>query len=173
MSMLNDKEIKKMIEKEKLIEGYMNLDTQVTQNGFDVTIQSIQKHTSKGAVDFSNNERVLTEVEDIEPLKQNADDKYGWWDLAPGVYKIRTNEVFNMPKNLVAIGQTRSTLLRNGVSISSGVVDAGFSGRLEFLLNVLNPHGAKLKQNFRAHQWMFFRISEVAKGYDGQYHGTE
>ncbi|MBS3060281.1 MAG: deoxyuridine 5'-triphosphate nucleotidohydrolase [DPANN group archaeon] len=170
MSVLNDEEIKKQIEENKLVDNYINRDKQVTENGFDVTLLSVETFATKGAIDFSNNERVISDTRLLEPKKRKPEDKYGWWGLDPGAYKVKTNEIFNMPKNLIAFGQTRSTLLRNGAFINSGIVDAGFSGRLEFLLQVVNPEGILLKENCRFHQIVFARIKEVEKGYSGKYH---
>jgi len=95
-----DEEIKKMIDKDQLVENHINAGKQVTENGFDVTLLSVESFASKGAVDFSNNERVLSETHLVKPEKQKPDDKYGWWDLKPGAYKVKTNEIFNMPNNL-------------------------------------------------------------------------
>jgi len=167
--MLNDKEIKQFIEEKGLITGYIDLDTQITQNGVDLTVSKIFSFESNGQVDFSNSERELPECEEIEPVKQNSDDKYGWWHLEPGVYKIKSNEILSLPNNLAGFALSRTTLLRVGVSVSNGFWEAGFSGRSEALLSVGNPYGVKIKENARVIQIAFFYINEVKGGYDGIY----
>ena len=159
--LLVKEEIKKLIEEKKIVEDFINLDIQLTPNGFDLTVEKIFKFTSPGAIDFSNKERVIAEVEKILPQKRRG-EKFGWWSLAQGAYKIRTNESLNLPSNLVALGFPRTSLLRNGVFIQNGVWDAGFSGRSEFILVVENPLGVKIKENARLVQIVFLKIKKIS-----------
>ena len=55
--MLNKEEIKKLISQEKLIEDYINLDVQLTPNGFDLSVGQVFLYKSEGILDFSNSER--------------------------------------------------------------------------------------------------------------------
>ncbi len=166
--MLNDKEIKKLIEEKKLIENYIDLDKQITQNGFDITVSEIFEFKSSGSIDFSNSERTLPKCENIEPTRKNG-EKYGWWLLEKGVYKIRTNEVSNYPNNIAGFALSRTTLLRMGASTQNGFWEAGFSGRAEAILTVRNINGINIKENARIMQMVFFYITKVEKGYDGIY----
>ena len=166
--MLNKQEIKQLIEKEKLIENYINLDKQLTPNGFDATVNAIFEFDSQGALDFSNNERVLPKGRQIPPEKKKEDDKYGWWQLSPGAYKVKTNEQINMPNNLVALAFSRTSLLRMGAFTQNGAWDAGFKGKSEFILVVQNPHGISIKQNARIVQLVFLRVEETEE-YEGIY----
>ena len=167
--MLNRHEIEKLIKEKKLISDYINLDVQLTPNGFDLTINSICTFDSAGALDFSNKERVLPSQKEIIPQKQKPDDKFGWWDLKAGSYKVRTNETVNLANDLAAICFSRTSLLRMGAFTQHGVWDAGFSGKGEFVLIVGNQQGIKIKQNARIAQLVFLPISEVKEGYNGIY----
>lgn len=166
--MLNKEEIRQLIKGQNLIEGYMNLDKQLTPNGFDLTVGKIFDFDSEGALDFSNNERVVPQGKEILAQKQSLEDKYGWWYLKPRAYKIRTNETVNIPNNLVALAFSRTSLLRMGVFTQNGVWDAGFQGKSEFILAVQNPNGIKIKENARVIQLVFLRV-EQTEGYDGIY----
>lgn len=166
--MITKKEIKQLISQDKLIENYINLDTQLTPNGFDLTIGSIFQFDSSGAIDFSNNERVVPAGKKINPNKNSSQDKYGWWDLKKGAYKVRTNEIINLPTNLVALAFSRTSLLRMGAFTQNGVWDAGFKGCGEFILVVENSYGIKLKENARIVQLVFFRTDETEE-YNGIY----
>ena len=139
--MLNREEIKNLIGKQKLVQNYLDLDIQLTPNGFDLTIEKIFGFDSKGALDFSNSERVIPAGKEVHSKKQKPQDKYGWWNLKRGVYKIRTNERVNLPKNLIGISFTRSSLLRMGAFTQTGVWDACFEGKAEFILAVENSKG--------------------------------
>ena len=167
--MLNRQEIKELIEQKKLITNYLNLDIQLTPNGFDLTAGSVFEFIRPGALDFSNKERVIPQAKEVKPEKKNPQDKFGWWNLKRGAYKIRTNECLNLPDDLVVIAFPRSSLLRMGVFTQNGVWDAGFRGKSEFILVVENPQGLRLKQNARVIQTLFIRINKTELAYQGIY----
>jgi dUTP pyrophosphatase len=165
--MLNRQEIRDLIENQGLMKDYIELGTQLTPNGFDLTCAEIYEFKEGGALDFSNKERKIPNGRQILPQKINPLDKFGWWDLQPGAYKIKTNETCNIPKDLIALGFPRSSLLRMGAFVQNAVWDAGFQGRSEFILVVANPHGVRVKQNARLVQLMFMRVNETEQGYNG------
>jgi len=167
--MLNRENLKKLILEKSLVAGYIDLDTQATPNGFDLTVAGISTFNSTGALDFSNKERVLPDCPEISPKKQKPGDKFGWWHLAKGAYKAKTNETVNLPNDLIAIAFPRTSLLRMGAYTHHGVWDAGFNGKGEFILVVENPQGLKLKQNARIAQLVFLPINETDQGYKGIY----
>ena len=169
--MLNRHELEELIRKNGLVSDHVDLEKQLTPNGFDMTVAKVYEFDSEGALDFSNKERVVPECRELMPVKKDSADKYGWWDLKKGVYKILTNETVNIPNDLVGIAFTRSSLLRMGAFAQNGVWDAGFRGKSEFVLVVENPFGIRLKQNARVIQLMFTHINEVAQGYQGIYQG--
>ncbi|MFH1519847.1 MAG: deoxyuridine 5'-triphosphate nucleotidohydrolase [Candidatus Omnitrophota bacterium] len=166
--MLNKKEIEQLIKEKGLVEEYINLDQQLTPNGFDLTVGKIFEFDSAGALDFSNSQRVIPQGKEFMPKKRCQEDKYGWWELSPGAYKARTNEVVNLPNNLAALGFSRTSLLRMGAFTQNGIWDAGFKGRGEFILVVSNSQGVSVKQNARLVQLMFISIDETEE-YQGIY----
>ena len=167
--MLNGREIQRLIAEKALVTDYLNLDIQLTPNGFDFTAGSVFEFTSSGALDFSNKQRVVPEGKQVPLKKSGPEDKFGWWDLKSGAYKIRTNEVVNLPKDLVMLAFPRSSLLRMGAFAQTAVWDAGFKGRSEFILVVGNPKGLRLKQNARIIQATFIRINQTDLSYKGIY----
>ena len=167
--MLNRAEIENLVKNKQLVTEYIDLDTQLTPNGFDLTVAKVYAFNSGGALDFSNKERVLPETQEVIAHQKKGGEKFGWWDLGKGIYKLQTNEVVNLPRDLIAISFPRSSLLRMGVFTHTGVWDAGFSGRSEFVLVVENPQGLRLKQNARVVQLLFTKINETAQGYSGIY----
>ncbi len=167
MLVLNREQIKELIEKQQLVSGFVSLDKQLTPNGFDVTLKKVYKITGSGCLDFSNKERRMPESEEILPIKRKPDDEHGWWHLEKGIYKIKTNEVFKMPLDLIAIAMPRSSLNRMGATVFTGFWDAGFEGRAELLLNVLNDKGIEIKENARIIQLAFLRMDKTKQGYNG------
>ncbi len=165
--MLNHFEIEELVREKDLITGYIDLEKQLTPNGFDMTAGKIFAFRGQGAVDFSNKERKMPECEELVPVKAVESDKYGWWDLPKGAYKVLTNETVNMPSDMTALAFTRTTLLRMGTFTQNGVWDAGFSGKSEFILVVENPAGIRIKQNARVVQLVFEKMAGAEKLYDG------
>jgi len=170
--MLNKDQIKKLITEKKLIQDYINLDKQLTPNGFDLTVSKIFSLKSKGRLDFSNKERLLPDQEELIPNKKNPDDKYGWWLLKKGAYKVRTNETVNLPNDLVALAFSRTSLLRMGAFTQHGVWDAGFNGKGEFILVVENQEGVEVKENARVAQ-LVFEQTDKTEGYKGIYNNLK
>ncbi len=167
---LNRQQVEEKIEEENLVEDYPHLETQITQNGFDLTAGEIHRFKGPGKLDFSNSERKLPETEAVVPEKKDESDDYGWWVLEPGVYKVVANEKVNLPNDMMAFTFPRSSLLRMGVFIQNAAWEAGFSGTGEFLLQVNNPEGVEIKENARVNQIVFQEMDEVDEGYDGRYH---
>lgn len=166
---LNRHELEVLIRKESLITDYIELKSQLTCNGFDLTVRKVSEFNSSGALDFSNKERTLPEAAELIPKKEETESKFGWWELKAGAYKIETNEFINLPNNIIGIAFPRSSLLRMGAFTQTGVWDAGFKGKSEFILIVHNPCGLRLKQNARIVQLVFTKIKTVNKGYQGIY----
>ena len=156
----NSKWIAKEIKEKNLVENYIDLEKQITPNGFDICVGKIYKFINSGKVDFSNENRKLPETEELQ------------WEgeifLKKGFYKVKSRETLNMPDNAIAIARTRSTLLRCGAFTVTGVWDAGFRGKSEFLLSV-GEKGIVLEKNSRIVQLIFFGMEKSGKIYEGIY----
>jgi dUTP pyrophosphatase len=170
---LNKEEIGVLVSSQALIEDYVDLETQLTPNGFDLTVASISEFSGPGALDFSNKERIIPQGRELAVEKINPQDKFGWWHLKKGAYKIKTNETVNLPRDLIAVASSRSSLLRMGGFTQTAAWDAGFKGKSEFILVVDNPAGMRIKQNARIVQLLFMRINAAREGYQGIYQDTK
>ncbi len=149
-----------------LLEGMVNAEEQVQPNGVDLTLRQVAMFSSSGVIGRTNQERRLS---DTAPL---TFDGLGDMELISGPYLVTFNEIVNLPPDVMAIGQPRSSLLRCGVAIHNAVWDAGYSGRSEALLVVHNPHGFRLQQGARLMQLVFFTLAVPdAEGYRGRYQG--
>lgn len=168
--MLSKNEIKELIKSEKvkppLIEDMIDPEIQMQPNGVDLTVKKIEKFTGPGKTDFDNTERKISKTKELE----FGEDE--WIFLESGEYKITFNEIVNLPIDLIAIAAPRSTLLRCGVTIETAFWDAGYRGRGQSLLVVLNKDGFFIKKNARVLQLAFIRLSEknsIVEGYKGKY----
>ena len=151
--------------KTPLVEGYVDLGEQVQANGIDLTLRDVSVLQSMGRIAESNRERLIS---DTTPLFFDA---FGYIELMPGAYLIAYNEVVHLPKDVMALGRPRSSLLRCGVDVATAVWDAGYEGRSQSLLTVYNPCGFRVQKNARVMQLVFFRLERETEGYSGAYQG--
>ena len=147
-----------------LVESYLSLEDQLQPNGFDTSLREVAALVSPGSMGCNPDERELSA---INPLEFGAD---GWLELGPGPYLVTFNEVVNLPLDIMALGRTRSSLLRSGVSIHTAVWDAGYQGRSQSLLVVHHPSGYRIQRGARLMQLIFFRLPRpVVEGYQGHF----
>ena len=76
-----------------------------------------------------------------------------------------------MPKNIMALGRPRSSLLRCGVTIGTAVWDADYEGRSQSLMVVYNSRGFCVQRNARIMQLVFLELTGETEGYNGVYQG--
>ncbi len=166
MSVLSGKDIRYLIKQDPpLVEGWIDLDEQVQANGFDLTLRDVAVPQSAGSITAANSQRVIS---DLSPL---VFDGMGSIELVPGTYIITYNEIVHLPKNIMALGRPRSSLLRCGVTVGTAVWDAGYEGRSQSLLVVYNYRGFRVQKNTRITQLVFFELTGDSEGYGGVYQG--
>lgn len=164
---LNRSQLKEHIEEDDLISEYIDLDRQLTPNGFDLSLDQIATFEGPGQLDFSNEQR------ELPPTKQVPQED-GWWELSQGIYKLTVNEIVDIPEHLVGIGFPRSSLMRMGAHIQNAFWEAGYHGETQCLLCVDNPEGIRLAQDARVLQISFHELESVEEGYRGRYgHGAQ
>ena len=166
MAVLSRQDIQRWLNQEPpLVEGWRDLEAQLQVNGFDLTLRDVALPQSAGTIAASNSQRVLP------PLAPLVFDGLDYLELIPGTYIITYNEIVHLPKNIMALGRPRSSLLRCGVSIGTAVWDAGYSGRSQSLMVVYNPYGFRLQKNARLIQLVFLELTGETEGYSGIYQG--
>ncbi len=166
MSILAKKDILALIQSQPpLVEAYLDLDAQLQTNGFDLSLRSVSRLTSCGKLSLDNKNRVISAQAKLDF------DASGLLHLGPGSYSITYNEIVHLPKDVMALGLSRSSLLRCGASLHTAVWDAGYSGRSESLLVVHNPLGIDLEKDARVLQLVFSRLTGESDGYQGRYQG--
>ena len=164
MSILSRHDIYQLLQQQPpLVEGYVDLDEQVQPNGFDLSLRDVALFQSPGRITEKNDQRLIS---GLSPL---VFDGLGFIDLMPGAYLITYNEIVHLPRDIMALAQPRSSLLRCGVNIGTAVWDAGYSGRSQSLMVVYNSQGVRLQKNARMLQLVFFRLEQETEGYHGIY----
>ena len=164
---LDKKSILELIEgPEPLVAGYLDLDTQLQPNGFDLTLREVRLLTSPGETGPGGAQSTLAESSAL-PF-----DSDGYLDLTEGAYVITLNEIVSLPPDVMALARPRSSLLRSGVAVHTAVWDAGYRGRSQALLTVYNPMGYRVARGARLLQMVFMYLARpVGEGYKGRFLG--
>ena len=116
--MLKSTELKEFINKGILEEN------QVQQVSIDLKIMKIQKIVSKGAI--LKAKTILPKYEELQTITDREHCVEGW-HLSPGYYNIIFEEGVDIPKNIGTLVIQRSSLLRNGGTLTSSLWDPSFS----------------------------------------------
>ena len=170
--------LKHLDENPPLVTSMIDQQTQIQSNGIDFTLREVRRFNvpkskedrmaKAGRVDFDNTYRRLADTLLL------SFDSTGWVYLPEGCYKVIFNEIVHIPPDVFGIARPRSSLIRNGVTVETGVWDSGYAGRSEALLLVFNRSGVHLQQNARIVQVIFFELSmpiEDKDTYAGRYNG--
>ncbi len=161
-------EIKELIEKEQMITNFIDLDKQLNDHGFDVTVDKVFKFSTYAVIDFDNILRRLPRYKEIKFNKIKIEGKeveVVWLD--EGYYLVEINEILKLPKNVCAIVLPRSTLIKSGIHLCSGLWDAGYEGKGKLMLIVGNR--CIITKNARIGQMVFFKLTREVEGYKGIY----
>ncbi len=171
--LLSDVEIRKLIEEKGYIEDYTDLEVQLQQCGFDLTLDYVEKPMYKidlhaTIIDFDNSQRQLTPMQKVPVEFLDTDETY--YNLPPGDYVFHTKEKVRVPSNIGAILRVRSSLHRVGIQFTSSCIDPGYYGHLTGTIHIPAPglrilHGARFCQIL---SW--YLTSDVDRLYRGTYH---
>ena len=135
-------------------------DDQVQPNAIDLRADKIFKIATGN---FKIDEEQKKHRGSIE-LQPEAD---GYWHLEEGVYEIIMEGEVSIGEDEAGWVITRSTLNRNGLFITSGLYDSGYTGVMAGALHV-KVGKAIIKPGTRVGQFLLFK-AESLSSYDGDY----
>ncbi|RLE47706.1 hypothetical protein DRJ25_01725 [Candidatus Woesearchaeota archaeon] len=148
----------------KLVRNILSEKLQYQPAGVDFTIKKIYTWRTSGVIDFTNKNRILSDLQKIEMNGKTL--------LNKGTYLVEFNETVSLPDNIIGFVQTRSSLLRMGASVTAGFIDPGYTGLVLAILKVHNESGIYIFPNARIGQWRFeFLNAKTEKPYSGKYQG--
>ena len=96
-----------------------------------------------------------------------APEEDGYWRLEVGTYEIIMEGEITIGPDEAGFVITRSTLNRNGLFITSGLYDSGYSGVMAGALHV-GVGVARIQRGTRVGQFLLFK-AEALNQYDGNY----
>ena len=162
---LSDKTLMKMIENKELIVEPLEKE-QVQPASVDIRLGntfSIVEDTSTGIINLENEIKYKTITTDS-------------YILLPNQFVLATTmEYFDLPDDLTAFVEGRSSLGRMGLFIqNAGWVDPGFKGEITLELYNANRCAIELKAGRRVGQLVFAKMDATALNpYNGKYQGQK
>lgn len=151
---LSDRVIKKLVREGALVVKPFR-EENLTPNGLDLTV-------GEEAV-------VMLESATPKPVRLVVNDSLV---VPPHSHVlVLTEEYLELPSNVVAIVNLRSTYARRGLVIPPTVVDAGYKGKLTLAVRG-GPHPVEVKRGERLWHLVFYESHEVEKPYEGRYQGS-
>lgn len=162
----------KQIAESGMLSGFE--ESNIQQQGVDIRVAKINKikKGGMGVIPISG-KTLLPQYEPIEPLhyKNNNVRVYGWM-LPAGTYDIEFIEGVSVDNTHAMKPLTRSSLVRCGARVDSGLYDAGFkTNHCGAMLYVQNP--IVIEVGARVAQIVCLESDEVDNLYDGQYQGDK
>jgi len=136
----------------------------VQPNGIDISIGRLFRLSGAVKLNSEKEHRQYPDLYELKPLNN-------YWQLNPGTYLVEVAEEIVIPNDAIGYVAPRSTLLRMGATVFSGIWDKGFKG-------VGNNHGRILLQsslNFQIHisvaiaQMIFVSAVDDKSVYQGTY----
>lgn len=136
------------------------------QVGYDLTLKEV-KQINGGIV--MADKTIVDDYTEIMPTK-NTNGKL-IYKLEPGTYSITFEQGVKLPTNRTAFVRHRSSVLRCGGIITSGVYDPGFAvdemgGVLIATKSIIIEKGARVAQ-------IIMFENQESEAYDGQWQGTK
>ncbi|EFQ98629.1 deoxyuridine 5'-triphosphate nucleotidohydrolase [Nannizzia gypsea CBS 118893] len=162
----------------KIIQGLISPSLQIQPCGVDLTLKRVLTWTSAGSVDLNNSHRQTASTKEIPFTTINCSSHSGGehhdeaLELPPGSYLVEFNETVSVPLDVMGQLFVRSSLFRSGAVLNAGVMDAGYTGAVGAMLQVVNPAGLRVYKGARLGQFVFHQMSEPVEGYDGVYQGS-
>ena len=162
---LSDKTLMRMIENKELIVEPLEKE-QIQPASVDIRLGntfSIVEDTSTGIINLENEIKYKTITTDS-------------YILLPNQFVLATTmEYFDLPDDLTAFVEGRSSLGRMGLFIqNAGWVDPGFKGEITLELYNANRCAIELKAGRRVGQLVFAKMDNTALNpYNGKYQGQK
>ncbi len=132
----------------------------VQPNAVDIRLEEVEKIESSDFVldEIDKKHRITSKM----PVQTD-----GFYVLQPGSYKIIMKNNVEIGESEAGVVISRSSLIRNGVYLCSGLYDTGYKGSMVALM-VVTSGTAKIKKGARVGQYLILE-SESNGTYQGNY----
>jgi len=164
VGVLSDQQITRLCQlTPPLIDGYIDWEWQLQPAGFDLSVEKIFVLDGAGTISKVRQDNVSPAKHELNP------DQNGNYRLPKGYYLVQFREILCLPKHIVGLAYPRSTLIRYGAAIITGVWDPGFHGRSQCGLLVANEHGIRINKDSAILQMTFHTLTDESSGFAYNY----
>lgn len=152
----------------------------MVNSGFVKNLTDIKKQIQPNAIDFTVDQIqmmytqhcMIGEGHKEMRMQRPLDPEDGWWKLSPSMqYDVSSNVYVEVPEGYAALLILRSTFVRNGMWLASGLYDSGFKGNIGAVLHTGSTYPT-IEVGVRIGQIMFIE-SKSAGVYAGGYNTTD
>lgn len=152
-------------------------EKQIQPNAIDFTLDRVFEFEPFEMFEIYEVENELNSLTETKVMRRQTellpsidpDNEQLRWVLSPkSSYDAMSNLHVTLPEDIAAILVIRSTFNRNGIFISTGLYDSGFSGSVGFHIHNSAPNEAKIGHGVRIGQIIFVQASSAHK-YAGGY----
>lgn len=147
--------------------GLYNTEEQIQPNGIDLRLAKVYELSGTTYLPEQGKAKFDGRATEVEP-------KEGWYHLRPqagSVYLVDFMERAAVQPGFCAQIITRSSLVRSGVDVITGLWDTGWEGQLGASLRVMNP--IHIQYGARMAQVMFYKAVFNGHTYNGRYQGAD
>ena len=102
-----------------------NMEIHVPPHGIDLNVISIKMMTSMGVL-HENGEKSHADLQEIEYYDHRGTTG---WKVSPGMYAVTFDQGCEIPKGSAVFITHRSSLLKSGATITSGIYDYGYESK--------------------------------------------
>lgn len=148
----------KYLKNEELLNHVKNIISekhQLHERELHLTVSKVSKIQNKGAIDFGGSEEKEVNKTQLEPIKINPEDKYGWWKLDQGNYIIEVNEKIQLKEDLFAITTALPRTIKAGGTLISNIIT---SNENKIILSLTTSSGINIKENARIAKLLILKM---------------
>jgi deoxycytidine triphosphate deaminase len=139
----------------------------LSPNAIDFTVDQIQRVLPGKFSISEDHKKMRSQTGNLLAYAGGTD-----WFLEQGVYDISSDMYVKLPDKVAAMIVTRSTFVRNGCFIQSGLYDQGFNGHIGAVL--FNPFGnTQITPHTRIGQIIFVSSEDGGTMYAGGYNTAQ
>lgn len=140
----------------------------VCPNAIDFTVDQMFTINNNNVFSISNEHKTMRGGDVMKALPiHEAKHPHAMWELYKGSYDAMSQMYVNVPDGVACELIIRSSFSRNGLFLTSGLYDTGFSGHIGFVLhNMIGPAPAYIAVGTRIGQIKF-----VVAQNEGEYAG--
>lgn len=159
------------------ISGLLNPEKQISSDGIDLTLKRVSRVQLLDPSLLTESKQFTVHRQLVPVETQRVD---GWeilpdgmigYDLTAGVYDIEFNEFVRLPQGVAALLLLRSSFVRAGHQMFSGLYDQGFSNYAGAVLHVAGA--TFIEADMRVAQIIFMPSAGSGQMYAGGYNFVE